>query len=331
MTKITESAIELLAIKKLEDLGYHYLYGPDIASDGAHPERDNYEQVILLQRLKHAVRRINPDIPVDAQNEAIKEIQRIASPELIANNETFHRLLTEGIPVTKRVNGDDRGDHVWLIDFKDPTNNEFNVANQFTIIENHQNKRPDIILFVNGLPLVVIELKNAVDENATIHSAFKQLETYKAVIPGLFTYNGFNIISDGLEAKAGSLSAGFSRHMAWKTSDGKTEASHLVSQLETLITGMLNKKTFLDLIRHFIVFEKSKKEDPQTGITIISTVKKIAAYHQFYAVNRAVESTLRASGFLQINEKPVKGLEESPVDIPVMLTPSPVMLTPHQG
>ena len=295
MTKITESAIELLAIKRLEALGYHYLYGPDIAYDGTNPERTSYSQVLLLERLKHAVKRINPGIPADAQHEAIKEIQRISLPELITNNETFHRLLTEGIPVTKRVNGDDRGDHVWLIDFKNPTNNEFNVVNQFTIIENHQNKRPDIILFVNGIPLVVIELKNAVDENATIHSAFKQIETYKAVIPGLFTYNGFNIISDGLEAKAGSLSAGFSRHMAWKTSDGKTEASHLVSQLETLIHGMLNKDTLLDLIRHFIVFEKSKKEDAETGLTTMSTVKKIAAYHQYYAVNRAVDSTLRAS------------------------------------
>lgn len=264
MTKITESAIELLAIKKLEDLGYHYLYGPDIASDGSHPERDNYEQVLLLQRLKHAVRRINPEIPVDAQNEAIKEIQRIASPELIANNETFHRLLTEGIPITKRVDGDDRGDRVWLIDFKDPTNNEFVVANQFTITENRNKKRPDVLLFVNGIPLVVIELKNAADEKANIKSAFRQIETYKAIIPGLFTFNGFNIISDGLEAKAGSLSAGFSRYMAWKTSDGKIEASHLVSQLETLIQGMLNKETLLDIIRHFVVFEKSKKEDSDT-------------------------------------------------------------------
>jgi type I restriction enzyme R subunit len=188
------------------------------------------------------------------------------------------------------------------------------VVNQFTVVENHQKKRPDILLFVNGIPLVVIELKNAVDENATIHSAFKQIETYKALIPGLFTYNGFNIISDGLEAKAGSLSAGFSRFMAWKTSDGKTEASHLVSQLETLIDGMLNKETLLDLIRHFIVFEKSKKveftkstdgisgKDSQTGITTISTVKKLAAYHQYYAVNRAVESTMRATGIV-LNSK----------------------------
>ncbi len=296
MPHLTESHIELLAIQSLESLGYHYLYGPDIASDGHSSERDSFEQVLLINRLKIAVRKINPGIPVDAQNEAIKEIQRIASPELLANNETFHRLLTEGIPVTKRVQGDDRGDRVWLIDFKNPQNNEFLVVNQFTIVENHQNKRPDIILFINGIPLVVIELKNAADEKANLHSAFRQIETYKAIIPGLFTYNGLNIISDGLEAKSGSLSAGFSRYMSWKTADGKTEASHLVSQLETLIQGMLNKETLIDLIRHFIVFEKSKKEDSKTGITTISTVKKLAAYHQYYAVNRAVESTIRATG-----------------------------------
>lgn len=313
MIRITEDHIELLAIQRLESHGYQYLYGPDIAPDGHSPERDTFEQVLLVNRLKNAVQEINPDIPADAQTEAIKEIKRIASPELLANNETFHRLLTEGIPVTKRVQGDDRGDRVWLIDFKNPQNNEFLVVNQFTIVENHQNKRPDIILFVNGLPLVVIELKNAVDENATIHSAYKQIETYKAIIPSLFTYNAFNIISDGLEAKAGSLSAGFSRYMAWKTADGKTEASHLVSQLETLIQGMLNKETLLDLIRHFTVFEKSKKEDAKTGITTITTVKKLAAYHQYYAVNRAVESTLRASGFAYFSEEQ-EVINTSPLD-----------------
>ena len=313
MIRITEDHIELLVIQRLESHGYQYLYGPDIAPDGHSPERDTFEQVLLVNRLKNAVQEINPDIPADAQTEAIKEIKRIASPELLANNETFHRLLTEGIPVTKRVQGDDRGDRVWLIDFKNPQNNEFLVVNQFTIVENHQNKRPDIILFVNGLPLVVIELKNAVDENATIHSAYKQIETYKAIIPSLFTYNAFNIISDGLEAKAGSLSAGFSRYMAWKTADGKTEASHLVSQLETLIQGMLNKETLLDLIRHFTVFEKSKKEDAKTGITTITTVKKLAAYHQYYAVNRAVESTLRASGFAYFSEEQ-EVINTSPLD-----------------
>lgn len=319
MPRITENHIELLAIQRLESLGYHYLYGPDIAPDASTSSatgaifddiRDSFEQVLLLNRLKTAVRKINPGIPADAQNEAIKEIQRIASPELLANNETFHRLLTEGIPVTKRVQGDDRGDRVWLIDFKNPLNNEFLVVNQFTIVENHQNKRPDILLFVNGIPLVVIELKNAADEKANVHSAFRQIETYKAIVPSLFTYNGFNIISDGLEAKAGSLSAGFSRYMAWKTADGKTEASHLVGQLETLIQGMLNKETLIDLIRHFIVFEKSKKEDAETGITTISTVKKLAAYHQYYAVNRAVESTIRATG---LNSPPLEGWSKTGV------------------
>ncbi|MGB4206180.1 MAG: HsdR family type I site-specific deoxyribonuclease [Bacteroidales bacterium] len=310
MNKLSENSIELMAIELLEQLGYEYIYAPEIApspSEAGVPEgrggqdiRSSYEQVLLLNRLQNAVNRINHGIPADVLAGAIKEIQRISSPELVTNNETFHRLLTEGIPVSKRVDGDDRGDRVWLIDFKDPYNNDFVVANQFTVQESKDGtstvsiKRPDIILFVNGIPLVVFELKNAADENTTIHSAFKQIETYKALIPGLFTYNGFVVISDGLEARAGSISAGYTRFMAWKTSDGRTEASHLVSQLETLIRGMLNKETLIDIIRHFIVFEKSKKEDVETGITTITTVKKLAAYHQYYAVNRAVESTLRA-------------------------------------
>lgn len=312
MTRITEQSIESFSIELLEKLGYDYIYAPDIAPDGKTPERETYEQVLLVDRLKIAVKRINKSIPAVAQAEAIKEIQRIASPELLANNETFHRLLTEGIPVSKQVDGNERGDRVWLIDFKNPYNNDFVVANQFTVVENHNNKRPDVILFVNGIPLVVIELKNAVDENASINSAFKQIETYKSIIPSLFTYNGFVVISDGLEAKAGSISAGFSRFMAWKTADGKAEASHLVSQLETLIQGMFNKETLIDLIRHFIVFEKSKCEDPNTGIITINTVKKLASYHQYYAVNRAVESTLRASGYSVKKETPKSTIMESP-------------------
>jgi len=332
MAPITENEIESFSIQLFENLGYQYIYAPNIAPDSETPERDSFEQVLLLQRLRNAVRKINPDIPVDAQEEAIKEIQRIHSPELLSNNETFHRLLTEGIPVSKRVDGDDRGDRVWLIDFKHPHNNEFVVANQFTITseavgERSRTKRPDVILFVNGIPLVVMELKNAADENATVHAAFKQIETYKAIIPSLFTYNGFVVISDGLEAKAGSISAGFSRYMAWKSADGKAEASHLVSQLETLIQGMLNKETLIDLIRHFIVFEKSKKVEPlaksrdegfgkdtKTGITTISTVKKLAAYHQYYAVNKAVESTLRATGYTRKMDEQLSMVAEDPED-----------------
>lgn len=302
MTRITESQIEAFAIELLQEQGYEYIYAPDIAPDGETPERENYEQVILMERLRSAVRRINTSIPIDQQEEAIREIQRIASPELIANNETFHRYLTEGVPVSYHQDGGERGDLVWLVDFHNPLNNDFVVSNQFTVIENNHKKRPDVVLFVNGLPLVLVELKNAADENATVQSAFRQIETYKTQIPSLFTYNALLIISDGLEAKTGSLSAGLSRFLAWKSADGKAEASHLVSQLETLITGMLNKETLLDLIRHFIVFEKSKQEDPKTGIVTINTVKKVAAYHQYYAVNRAVESTLRASGYVKKKE-----------------------------
>ena len=306
-SKLTESAIEDFAIKLFERLGYSYVYAPDIAPDGEYPERGHYGEVLLTGRLAQALKRINPKLSPAMLQDALKEVQRISSPELLANNEAFHRLLTEGVKVSRQQDGNQRGDLAWLIDFAHPENNEFVVANQFTVIENHQKKRPDLVLFVNGIPLVVIELKNAIDENATIKAAYQQLETYKQTIPGLFTSNALLVISDGLEAKAGSLSAGLSRFMVWKSADGKAEASHLVSQLETLILGMLNKATFLDLLRHFIVFEKSKKEDPQSGVISISTVKKLAAYHQYYAVNAAVASTLRAAdmgGSLRIEQTP---------------------------
>jgi len=303
MERITESAIEKFAIELLEKQGYQFIYAPSIAPDSDTPERQSFEDVLLMERLQTAVGRINPSIPADIREDAIKQIQRLNSPELIANNEAFHRMLTEGIRVGYQKDGYNRGDLVWLIDFKNPENNDFLVANQFTVIENNINRRPDVILFVNGLPLVAIELKNPADENATVRSAFKQLQTYKQAIPDLFTYNVLMIISDGLEAKAGSISAGFTRFMAWKTADGKVEASPLIGQLETLIKGMLDKKILLDLIRHFVVFEKSKKEDRETGIITIQTEKKLAAYHQYYAVNRAVESTLRAAEYLPEQKK----------------------------
>jgi len=293
--KITESDIELLAIERLQALGFSYVYGPNIAPDSTTPERDSFTEVLLLNRLRYAVAIINPMLPAAALDEAVKAIQRISSPELLINNEAFHRLLTEGVNVSYQKDGHTRGDLVWLVDFANPDNNEFLVVNQFTIIENNQNKRPDLVLFVNGLPLVVVELKNAADENATVKTAFDQIRTYKTIIPSLFTYNGFVVVSDGLEARAGTISADLSRFMAWKSADGKAEASRLTSQLETLIHGMLNKATLLDLIRHFIVFEKSSREDSKTRQISISTVKKLAAYHQYYAVNAAVISTLRAA------------------------------------
>ena len=309
MSKLTESAIENLAIEHFERLGYQYIYGPSIAPDAENPERARWDEVLLRGRLEQALRRINPNLSEPLIQTALKEIERLHSPDLQASNEAFHRLLTEGVKVSTHKEGGERGEIVWLVDFNSPKNNEFLVINQFTVIENNINKRPDLVLFVNGLPLVVIELKNAVDENTTVTSAFKQLETYKHTISSLFTYNALLVISDGLEAKAGSLSAGLSRFMAWKTADGKTEASKRVSQMETLIQGMLNPATLLDLIRHFIVYEKSKKEEIATGIISITTVKKIAAYHQYYAVNAAVQSTLRATdsrnaAFTQIYDVP---------------------------
>lgn len=295
MNKITETDIELLAIEELEKLGWQYLYAPQIAYDGEFPERDSYADVVLKERLKSAISKINSEIPATALEQAFNEVMRIHTPDLLQTNENFHSLLTEGIKVEYQKDGETRGDRVFLIDYKNPLNNEFLALNQFTVIENNQNKRPDLVLFVNGLPLIIVELKNPADEKATVQKAFTQLQNYKSAIPTLYNYNTFLIASDGLEAKAGTLTASFTRFMAWKTKDGKQEASHIESQLITLIQGMLNKETVIDLIRHFIVFEKSKREDTKTKITIIETEKKIAAYHQYYAVNKAIQSTLSAS------------------------------------
>lgn len=294
MTKLTENDIELWAIEELENLGWNYIHGAIMAPDGEEPERNTFSDVLLKGRLQEAIARNNPEIPFEAQQEALKTIERIVSPELMVNNQKFHELLTEGIPVVYRKDGVERGDRVWLVNFDNPAQNDFLVVNQFTITENNNNKRPDLILFINGLPLVVFELKNAIDENATLHSAYKQIQTYKDTIPSLFTFNTFCVLSDGADASAGSLSAGYSRYLAWKTSDGEHEASMLSSQLEVLIKGLCNKETLLDYIRHFIVFEESKHIDAK-GIATVQTIKKVAAYHQYYAVNKAIDSVKKAS------------------------------------
>ncbi len=296
MTKLTESDIEQMTIEILQGRGYEYLYGPDIAPDGKTPLRSSLDEVVLRERLEAAVRRLNPSLPASVQDEAVKTVLRIGSTDLLADNERFHELLTQGVTVSVYEQGEERGKKVWLVDFDDPWNNDFVVVNQFTIVENGHNLRPDVVLFVNGLPLVVMELKNAADEEATITAAYNQIETYKAQIQSLFVYNELIVISDGLEARAGSLSAGLSRYSAWKSEDGETVASHLVGELEVLLRGMLNKETLLDLVRSFTVFEKDKHEDKAPGLLTITTVKKVAAYHQYYAVNKAVESTLRATG-----------------------------------
>lgn len=292
---ITENIIEQSAIEILQLQGWEYANGKEISPEGLFCERENFSQVVLLNRLRTAIAKINPTIPLDAQEAAVQKVLRITSPDLLHNNEEFHRLLVEKVKVPYQENGYERSHEVALIDFEYPTNNQFLVVNQYTIIENNQNKRPDVLLFVNGLPLVVIELKNAASENADIKSAYQQIQTYKAIIPSLFTYNAICILSDGLECKAGSISADLSRYMTWKTADGIKEASRFKPQLETMLVGMLQPATLLDLVRNFIVFEKSKREDTETGLIQIQTVKKLAAYHQFYAVNKAVQSTVNAS------------------------------------
>jgi len=293
---ITEDKIENFALEILQSMGWEYIHGLAIAPGAEQAERENFEQIVLINRLRKSVSALNPTIPHDAQEQAVQKVLRIYSPELLHNNEEFHRLLVEKVKIPYQQDGFERSYEVALIDFENPQNNEFLCVNQYTIVEKNQNKRPDVLLFVNGLPLVIIELKNAADENATIRKAFDQLQTYKATIPNLFTYNAICVISDGMECKAGSVSAGFSRFMTWKSADGKKEASRFIPQLEILLKGMLNPSTLLDLVRNFIVFEKSKKEDTKTGITQIETVKKLAAYHQYYAVNKAVQSSIIASG-----------------------------------
>jgi len=301
---ITENIIEQSAIESLISVGYTYINGKNISPEGLSCERDSFSQVILIRRLEEAVEKLNPHIPLPARQQAVQKVLRIFSPDLIHNNETFHQYLVEKIKIPYQQNGYERSHEVSIVDFENPLNNEFLVVNQFTIIDNNNNKRPDILLFVNGIPLIVAELKNPSDENATINKAYDQLETYKATIPGLFTYNSVCVISDGIECRAGSLTAGFTRFMTWKTEDGRKEASRFKPQLDTLIKGMLNPITLLDLIRNFIVFEKTQKEDPQTGLIQVTTEKKLAAYHQYYAVNKAVESTIRATGLYPSNITP---------------------------
>lgn len=297
MSKLCESSIEAMAIEELCDLGYTYIAGADIAPDTLTPERKSYADVLLVERLKNAMLRINSNIPASTIDDAVKKILRISSPNLLTDNEAFHKMLVDGVPVEYRKDGNLVGDYVKICDFRADglINNEFLVINQFTVIENNNNKRPDILLFINGIPFVVIELKNPADENATIRKAYDQIGTYKAVIPSLFTYNEICIVSDGLHAKAGSLTAQYSRFSSWKTKDGINEADKFEDELCILIRGMLNKETVLDYIRSFITFEKTKTEDKKTKVIKIETIKKIAAYHQYYAVNKAVNSTIIAA------------------------------------
>tara|TARA_R110002072_G_scaffold158989_4_gene310083 strand:+ start:23546 stop:26635 length:3090 start_codon:yes stop_codon:yes gene_type:complete len=287
MTYLDESKLEIATIDYLRDLGYDYIHGPQIAPDGDDPEREDYGQVNLVERLRQALYRINPNVPNDAIEEAFRIITRSESPSLIINNRAFHRLLTEGVDVSWQEDGSERHGKVWIIE-RDPIkvdNNEFLVINQYTVIEDNRNRRPDVVVFVNGLPMAVIELKNPAEEKTTLRHAFNQIETYKNDIPSLFTTNETVVLSDGFSAKMGTITAGWDRYMPWRTADGTTVASTADVQLEVLIRGVFEKQRFIDYITHFITFEDDGK----------SIIKKAAAYHQYWAVNKAVDTTIEAS------------------------------------
>jgi type I restriction enzyme, R subunit len=227
----------------------------------------------------------NPKVPAEAQEEALRKVLRSDSPDLYQNNYTFHRYLTEGVEVEYRKGDRIVGDKVWLVDYDNPENNEFLVVNQFTVIEGNNNKRPDIILFVNGLPLVVIELKNAADENANINAAFNQLQTYKHAIPSLFQYNVLLIASDGWDAVFGSLTASKQFFQPWKSIDGISLADENMPEVEVMVKGLLNRSVLLDLTRYFTVFHQDKEQ----------IIKIITRYHQYFAVNKALETTKNAT------------------------------------
>lgn len=287
---LTESEVEDFCLKMLGGLGYSVVYGPDISEGGLAEER-KYGEVVLVGRLHEALRRINKTIPEAALNEAAKKVLRTESQEAVVNNQLFHNLVTEGVDVQyKREDGSIKDSKVWLFDFKDLTNNEFLAVNQFTVIEERNNRRPDIILFVNGLPLVLIELKNPADEEATISSAFKQFGTYQKEIPSIFRYNEVLVISDGTYAKAGTMTAKEERFSPWKTINAQ-KTPKTQPQIEVLTKGMLNKSTLMDLIQHFVVYEAEKDKKKGT----VETSKKIAQYQQYNAVQKALTSTVNAT------------------------------------
>jgi type I restriction enzyme R subunit len=301
--KFTESIIEETALTWFDEIGYQVLYGPNIGPEEPFCERKNYQEPIIFERLQSAIARINSNLPVQAQKEAFQKITHLSKPSVLLNNHAFHHQLVNGIEVEyKAKDGRMASGRVCVVDFENPENNDWLVVNQYTVEAAHQNgkvnRRPDVVVFLNGMPLAVIELKNAADEKATIWSAFNQLQTYKNDIPALFYTNELLIISDGLNARIGSLTANKEWFLPWKTIEGQTTAPATVTQLEVLLKGVFDKRRFLDLIRYFIVFEQEHGTP---------TVKKIAGYHQFHAVNYAIEETIRASRVTQSTLKDVKG------------------------
>lgn len=281
-----ESNVEEAALLWLEELGYQIMNGPEIGTEGDYPLRDSYFDVVLKEKLNEALYLINAHLPDEAIEDAFRQITIPKEVGLIENNKTFHKMINNGIAVSYRNNsGSIKHDRVKLFDFENIDNNDFMAVNQFTVLEGQREKRPDIVIFVNGLPLAVFELKTASDENITIDSAFNQIKTYQEQISSLFVYNAFNVISDGIHARVGTLTSNKDWYMTWRTMDGETVAPNSVPQLEVVIKGMFDKSRFLDIIKQFILFQRDGNEYR----------KILAGYHQYHAVNAAVESTFNAT------------------------------------
>ncbi|MBU2994114.1 type I restriction endonuclease subunit R [Octadecabacter sp. 1_MG-2023] len=283
---ITEDQLEQLCLNWFQSIGYDYICGYDIAPDGPSPERTDYRQIVLHDRLLDRLAVINPQIPSVTLEQVALQLAKPETPILIKNNKAFHQVLLEGVKVTfQDASGEEKTDYVRLIDFDAVGNNQFLVVNQYTITGTKGNRRPDVIVFINGLPISVLELKNPADKNADIWSAYQQLETYKEEISDLFAFNEALVISDGLSARIGSLTANKERFMAWRTVAHEKDRPPFEYALETLVKGFFQPDLLLDYIRHFVLFEQDNDV----------TIKKIAGYHQFHAVRAAVDASITAT------------------------------------
>jgi len=284
MNYFTEDVLEQSCIEIFESMGYEYKFGPDISMDGDYPERDSYLDVVLKDRLFKNLRKINKDLPVEALNEAMKKILYLDSPSMLINNKTFHKYITDGIDISFRDNGAEKHRKVYLFDTKNIENNNFLVVNQFTVIKKH-DRRPDLVIFINGLPISVIELKSASDEEATTEKAYNQIKTYQNEIPSLFHYNAFSIISDGINAKVGTITSNQEWFKMWRTEDGENISPVTIPQYDTLIKGIFDKERIVDILKSSILFQSNDNE---------SYTKIMAGYHQYFGVKKAIERTKSA-------------------------------------